>query len=336
MSKRRVRLVLLLPLLGAVAAPVAGEPPAVLVCRGHEPDWSLRIDGSAATLATLGTRGLAQTGLGGRLQEIEWARPPFLVYRGRAESSDADLVAVITREACADTMADATEGGGASDFTARVSLPGNEVRLGCCAAPRAPVAAASPAAVAPPVAAPPAPPVPSAPPTTAMSGEAVEGEITALVLSDGVICRSAGKGATLSFEGQRLNFDCGQSGVDKLGLLGPLAIGPEGMLTTERAEITFNESLFSVRKAEPTLARASEIALANGLTCRLAGKGATLAFEGQRATYTCGMKDGDTVALLGDLAAAEGGFRIVRARIADGESGFTLRSSEPILVTAPR
>ncbi|HYN02197.1 MAG TPA: hypothetical protein VE359_07115, partial [Vicinamibacteria bacterium] len=66
------------------------------------------------------------------------------------------------------------------------------------------------------------------------------------------------------------------------------------------------------------------------------GKGATLAFEGQRATYTCGMKDGDTVALLGDLAAAEGGFRIVRARIAGGESGFTLRSSEPILVTAPR
>ena len=48
------------------------------------------------------------------------------------------------------------------------------------------------------------------------------------------------------------------------------------------------------------------------------------------------MKDGDTVALLGDLEAVEGGFRIVRARIAHGESGFTLRSSETILVTAPR
>ena len=42
------------------------------------------------------------------------------------------------------------------------------------------------------------------------------------------------------------------------------------------------------------------------------------------------MKDGDTIALLGDLEAAEGGFRIVRARIAQGAQGFTLASSEPI------
>jgi hypothetical protein len=51
----------------------------VLVCRGYEPEWSLRIEGPGATLATLGTQGLAQTGLAGRLQEIERARPPFLV-----------------------------------------------------------------------------------------------------------------------------------------------------------------------------------------------------------------------------------------------------------------
>ena len=91
-----------------------------------------------------------------------------------------------------------------------------------------------------------------------------------------------------------------------------------------------------MRKAEPALARASEIALADGLTCRFAGKGATLAFEGRRASFTCGMKDGDTVALLGDLEAVEGGFRIVRARIAQGARGSRSRSSEPILVTAPR
>ncbi|HYN01638.1 MAG TPA: hypothetical protein VE359_04275, partial [Vicinamibacteria bacterium] len=301
MSQRRVRLVLLLPLLGAVAAPVAGEPPAALVCRGHEPDWNLRIDGSAATLATLGAQGLVQTGFEGRLQDVEWGRPPFLVYRGRAESSGADLVAVITREACLDTMADAAEGGGSSEYTARVSLPGGEVRLGCCAVPRAPLATA---------------PAPPATPATAIAEGPVGGEITVLALPDGAVCLRTAKRETVAFDGQRLNFDCGQSGVDKLGLLGPLAIGPEGMLAAKRAEITFNEGLSSVRKAEPTLARASEIALADGLTCRFAGKGATLAFEGQRATYTCGMKDGDTVALLGDLAAAEGGFRIVRARIA--------------------
>jgi hypothetical protein len=173
-------------------------------------------------------------------------------------------------------------------------------------------------------------------PARGQLGTAALLRLTALTLLDGTICRSTGKGATLAFEGRRLNFDCGTSGVDKVGLLGPVAIGPEGMLTVQWAEIAWSEGFFSVRKAKPALARASEIALADGLTCHLAGTGATLAFGGRRASYTCGTKDGDTVALLGELEPAEGGFRIVQARIAHGESGFALRSSETILVTAPR
>jgi len=42
------------------------------------------------------------------------------------------------------------------------------------------------------------------------------------------------------------------------------------------------------------------------------------------------------VALLGDLEPAGGDFRIVRARIAEGDSGLALSASEPILVAAPR
>jgi uncharacterized membrane protein len=331
MNQRGARLVVLLPLLLA-AAPLAGEP--VLVCRGHEPEWNLRVEGPSATLATLGSQGLVQTGFAGRLQELGWGRPPFFVYRGRADASGPDLVAVITRETCLDTMADAAEDGGATPYTARVSLPGAEVRLGCCSVPQAPQPAAPPVAVAPAPATSPAGPVPPSP----ASGSAVAagGEISALTLTDGTVCRSTGKGATLAFEGQRLNFDCGSSGVDRVGILGPLAIGPEGLLVARRAEIAWNEGLTSERKAEPALARASEIALADGLACRFAGKGATVAFEGRRASFTCGMTGGDTVSLLGELEPVEGGFRIVRARIAHGESGFTLRSSEPILVTAPR
>ena len=323
----------------AAAAPLAGEP--VLVCRGHEPEWNLRVEGPSATLATLGSQGLVQTGFAGRLQELGWGRPPFLVYRGRAEASGPDLVAVITRETCLDTMADAAEGGGPSEYTARVSLPAGEVRLGCCAATRPPVAMppapsspAAPAAVTPAAAVPAAGPVPVVPvPAPEVTAR---GEITTLTLPDGTVCRAAGKGATLALDGRRLNFDCGPSGVDKLGLLGPLAAGPEGLLAATRAEITWSEGLSSVRKTEAVLVRAAQITLAEGLTCRFAGKGATLAFEGRRANYTCGTKDGDTVALLGELEAAEGGFRILRARIAHGAQGFTLISSEPILVTAPR
>jgi hypothetical protein len=137
----------------------------------------------------------------------------------------------------------------------------------------------------------------SAAAATAVPGIAGGGEITALTLPDGVVCRSVGKGAALAFEGQRLNFDCGPSGVDRLGLLGPLSPGPEGLLQARKAEIGWNEGSWSVRKAEPVLTRPAEIALSAGLTCRHAGRGATLAFEGRRASFTCGMKDGDTVAL---------------------------------------
>jgi len=334
MLQRHGRLVVLLPLL-ATAAPLAGEPPAVLVCRGHEPEWNLRIEGSAATLATLGTQGLAQTGLQGRLQEVGWGRPPFFVYRGRAEASGADLVAMITREACLDTMADTAEGGGPSDYTARVSLPDGATRLGCCTiGPAAALPLAHKPSTTPVVAtAAPAAPAPAPPPA---AGPAARGEITALTLPDERLCRSTGKGATMTFRGQRVNFDCGRWGGDTVGLVGPLTVGTGGLLTAQEAVIDWREGGSAPHPIETTAARVSEITLSDGLTCRFAGMGATLAFEGRRASFTCGMKDGDTVALLGDLEGLEGGFRILRARIAQGAQGFTLVSSEPILVTAPR
>jgi hypothetical protein len=172
---------------------------------------------------------------------------PALVYRGRAQASSPDLVAVITRESCADTMADAAEGGGVQEYTARVSFPEGDARVGCCARPAAEAPAAT--ATEPPAASPVA---------AAASGRPEPGgEIVAVELSGGTLCRSTGKGATL-------------------------------------------------------------------------------AFEGRRASYTCGTRDGDTVALLGELQPAEGGFRIVRARLRHADGGFTLRSSETILVTALR
>jgi uncharacterized membrane protein len=340
-------------LLLALAAPARSEPPSVLVCRGHEPEWSLRIEGSGATLATLDGAGLRQTGLDGRLQEAGGG-PPSFVYRGRTGASGADLVAVITREACTDTMADAAEGGGPADYSARVSLPEGAVRVGCCTIPATvgPPAEAKPSSpppvTPPPVTAPPAPPATASPtppvavpPATTSTSAAVpvaRGEITALVLPDGRACQRVEKQRlpTPVYNGQRVNFDCGSTGGATVALIGPLEMGSDGLLTARKALIDWRDGLGAPRPVETTAARVSELALPDELVCRHAGTGATLAFEGRRASYTCGMKDGDTVALLGDLEAIEGGFRIVRARIAQGDTGFFLRASEPILVTAPR
>jgi uncharacterized membrane protein len=321
-------------LLLALAAPVAADPPPVLVCRGHEPEWSLRIDGSAATLATLEARGLTQTGLEGRLQETG-GRPPSFVYRGRANASREDLVAMIAPEACVDTMADA-EGGGITDYTALVSLPDGSTRRGCCtivptAAPPLADTPSPPIAGAPPQAVPPPPPTASSAALPAASGE-----ITAVALPDGRVCRSTGHGATTTFRGQRVNFDCGRWDGDTLGLVGPLSMGSEGLLVVQKAVIEWRESGNRQRDVEATPARVSEVALADGLVCRHSGIGATLVFEGRRASYTCGMNGGETVVLLGELEPVEGGFRITRARVAHDGSGFSLRSTETILVTAPR
>jgi uncharacterized membrane protein len=317
-----------LALTFAVVAPAAAGPRGPLVCRGHEPEWSLRIDDARATLATLGPDGLVQTGLEGRLHEVSWAKPAFLVYRGRPDGSGGDLVAVITRESCADTMAEASEAGGVSDWTARVSLPDGATRLGCCAAPTAPVPRPAP------VPAPPPAPAPASADVAPVRADG--GRITGLALPDGGECRPSGRGVPATYRGLPVRFDCGRSGGDTVGLVGTLAVGPGGLLSAQRALIEWREGGHAAPPIETTVVRVTEITLSDGLVCRFAGKGSTLAFDGRRASYTCGMKDGATVALLGDLEPVEGGLRILRARVVEGENGFTLRSSEPILVAAPR
>jgi uncharacterized membrane protein len=339
---RRTPAVLLL----ALAAPAGAEPPPVLVCGGREPEWSLRIDGAKATLATLGARGLTQTGVDGHLQEVGGRLPSF-VYRGRLGTSGADLVAVITREGCTDSKTDAAEEGGPAEYSARVSLPEGAVQLGCCTVPATIAPAAEPRALPPPVVAEPPPvaappPQPVGPPPavvgTTSTPPAASGEITALVLPDGRACQRTGTRPTPTptYNGQRVNFDCGRRGGDTVALVGPLTPGSEGLLAARKAVIEWREGGLNVPPPiETTVARVSEVALADDLTCRLAGADVTLAFEGRRAQFTCGMKDGETVALLGDFEPVEGGFFIVRARIAQIDAGFVLRSSESILVTGP-
>jgi hypothetical protein len=331
-----------LALLSCAAPVVAVEPPIVLVCRGHEPEWSLHIDGPKATLATLEARGLQQTGFSGGLQEAE-GRVPSFVYRGRMGSSGTDLVAIITKEACAGVTGDVAENDTNTDYSARLSMPDGEMRLGCCtiasaAVPPAEASPPAPAAESVPPAGPPEPTpaaIPATLPAATSSLPPASGEILALSLPDGRTCHRTGERKT-TFEGRPVNFDCGRRGGDTVALVGALTFAADGLLTAQKAVIEWRTGLGAPEAIEITPARVSEVALSDALTCRRAVTGAALVFEGRRANYTCGMKDGETVALLGDPEPVEGGFRIVRARIGQGESGLVLRSSETIVITATR
>ncbi len=298
-------------------APTTEAPAPKVLCRGAAPAWSLDVEGASATLVL---PGLPPRALEGRLVEARGGRLPFFVYR--AGSGAGDVVAVINAEACHDATADESAKGGISTHTARLSLPSGEALEGCCRLEHAPVAQAAPASSSP---AP--PPAAGAPRPT--------GSITAVALPDGTVCRADDR-TQLGPGGRRVSFECGTAGVDVVALLGPLAAGPEGLLVAQRAELAWNEGEHSVRREAGTPVRVSEIAFSDGLTCRSAGAGATIAFGGRRAAFTCGTREGARVVLLGDLEPLEGGFRATRARVVTGDGGFTVAAEESLLVAAPR
>ena len=310
-------------LLVATPARMPAEPTSGFSCRGGEQSWTLRIEESAATLTRHHGARLA---LAGRLQKGAGARS--FVFRGRAQG-DGDLVAVVTVETCTDDARGA-EGSGSASFTARISLATGEMLQGCCTAVTE--------VEAQPVAQTKAAPRATLPPSSPGAARAPGGDIAALALPDGRVCLNTGKGATAAVNGERLNFDCGRSGGLQTVLVGSLALGPDGLLMGRRAtEIEWRSGeLGPPPPARATPVRVDEITLADGLSCRAQRTSAGLAFGGRRASYSCGMRDGQTVALLGELEPDEGGFRIVRARLAQGEQGLEIRAEETILVSAPR
>lgn len=136
-----------LPVAGAAAvaqeaAPRqrASEPPVtVLRCTGNEPFWSLDLGPGTALLRRPGGQQVEETTFTGTLDSLGYLDPPWMVWRGAAasgdgtdaaEGADDDLVAVIRREQCRDSMK-----GDLRDARAVLSLPGGGTVTGCCTAP---------------------------------------------------------------------------------------------------------------------------------------------------------------------------------------------------------
>jgi hypothetical protein len=143
-----------------------------------------------------------------------------------------------------------------------------------------------------------------------------------------VRCLFAGTGATLAFDGKRLNFTCQQEGESEIGLLGDIVLADVGW-TIEKATIGHSDAGFSLLSSEMVLVEYVE--LSDGTLCAFAGTGATLAFEGKRLNFTCGSPE---VGLLGDVMLADKGWVIEKGVIEHGESGFRLVSSEQVPIVA--
>lgn len=106
------------------ASPAVAEP---LVCTGNEPSWRLDIDGSRGQWwwADGGAEGAVAEGLAGRL---DLHRPPLTGWRGPVTVPTAgELVAVVSAEACQDSMADQR-----LPLTATLSMPDGRLLAGCC------------------------------------------------------------------------------------------------------------------------------------------------------------------------------------------------------------
>ena len=135
--------------LDAIAAKASGvgraPPPASLSCRGNEPFWDLVVDAETAALGRLdGAAGRVVSTLSGTLASLDFLVPQLFVWRGRGETAGGDLIAMISREHCVDTMSDEGPSGGVFDYRARISLPAGEVVVGCCSAGAVPVSARTP------------------------------------------------------------------------------------------------------------------------------------------------------------------------------------------------
>jgi hypothetical protein len=141
---------------------------------------------------------------------------------------------------------------------------------------------------------------------TAPATPPAEGAATAIVLPDGTECLNAGQGATLTFEGQRLNYTCN----DTTGLVGDVVItnGTEMTLAVATLEGT------TITESEAMGLTVNAVELADGTVCLNAGQGATLAFEGKRLNFTC--PDAAVEAgLLGDITDDDGVFSVEMATL---------------------
>jgi LysM repeat protein len=169
-------------------------------------------------------------------------------------------------------------------------------------------------------------------PATAEVAPSSNGILEIIELPDGTRCLHAGRGATLAFDGKRLNYTCGTDGESEVGLIGDMQLDVD-VLTVEKALYGRDDSGFVLKASEPVAMAVVEIELADGTQCLNAGRGATLAFDGKRLNYTCGQEGEDEVGLIGDMQLDVDVLTVEKALYGRDDSGFVFKASEKTTAT---
>lgn len=110
-----------------VPVDAAAQMATTFACSGNEPFWSLSIDGKQARFTRPTGDGVEETNLAGVLTSVDYLSKPLVVWRGRGEGMEADVVAFIAEKECNDTMS-----GRQHSHSTQVSLPDGNVVIGCC------------------------------------------------------------------------------------------------------------------------------------------------------------------------------------------------------------
>ena len=176
--------------------------------------------------------------------------------------------------------------------------------------------------------------------------------MTRVQLADGSTCVLQ-TGATVTINGQRLNYTCGDPSIGILGDFNssqPMwtankvvtTAGANGPVVQSQQTVGVTSTLTSNQaptgptptpQATATPTAATTIQLPDGTTCNFAGTGATAVFNGQRVNYTCGTRsDGGLTVILGNPTLQNGVWTITVGIVDTVNNQQTLRSSDTLNV----
>ena len=157
-------------------------------------------------------------------------------------------------------------------------------------------------------------------------------EPAAIVLPDGTECLWAGNGATIAFEGRRVNYTCGTTDAGEIVLLEDPVAKEDTVWTVTRGVVGRENDAFVLAESEEVTFFLAQLDLADESTCLHAGFGATFGVEEQRVNWTCG--DAEPLQVVaGPLSAIGSGiYTAFKAQVTSTTDGFTTDSTETVPV----